>query len=70
MHDGEEVIEEMNRGCPEGSVLSPTLWNLTFDILLNKPFPNTARPIAFADDVAFVIQGNLRRDLEVTGRIV
>lgn len=63
-NEGEEVHEEMARGCPQGSVLEPTLWNITFDELLNRNFPILAKPLAFANGVAFMIQGNSRRQME------
>lgn len=65
-HDREEVRKEMYRGCPRGSVLGLTLWNFTLDELLSKEFLFTVKPIAFADD--FIIQDNLRRELEVAGK--
>lgn len=66
-NDGETVTREMSKGCPQGSVLGPLLWNITSDALLNKDFPDEVRPIAFADDVAFVIQGDTRRQVEELG---
>lgn len=38
-NDGEEVCREMNKGCSQGSVLGPLLWNLTFDELMEKELP-------------------------------
>lgn len=39
-NDGETVKREMSKGCPQGSVLGPLLWNITSDALLNKDFPD------------------------------
>lgn len=73
-HDGETITRKVNLGCPQGSVLGPILWNLTFDNLLSKEYPPEVTPVAFADDIAYVIRGNSRRILEqaatTTGRIL
>lgn len=45
-NNGESVIRAMSKGCPQGSVLGPLLWNNTFDSLLNREFPIGVRPIA------------------------
>lgn len=66
-HDGKTITKEITKGCPQGSVLGPLLWNITFDAWLIKEFPPGAIPIAFADDVAFVISGNTRRQVETVG---
>ena len=44
-------------GCPQGGVLSPFLWNLVLDNLLNR-FSTWPEPIqAFADDLALILIG-------------
>ena len=44
------------KGCPQGGVLSPFLWNLVLnDLLLNFEFTNDLQ--AFADDLSLLIQG-------------
>ena len=51
------------KGCPQGGILSPFLWNLILDDLLNLP-PNAIPGdlTAFADDLTVLVEGN---DLEV-----
>ena len=49
----------VSRGCPQGGILSPFLWNLVVDSLLN----HTAKDIpgylqAFADDLVSLAEGN------------
>lgn len=44
----------------------PLLWNITFDALLIKEFPPRG-PIAFANDVAFIIPGSTRRQVKAAG---
>ena len=53
----------IRRGCPQGGVLSPFLWNLIIDDLLNysaKEIPGYLQ--AFADDLFSLAEGN---DIEV-----
>ncbi len=49
----------IKRGCPQGGILSPFLWNLVIDDLLNytaKDIPGYLQ--AFADDLACLAEGN------------
>lgn len=68
-YDTESVNKEMTKGLPQGSVPGPLLWNITFDALLLKEFPLLVgvEPIAFADNVAFIIPGDTRRQVEAVG---
>lgn len=66
-NDGEFVNRLMLKGFPQGSVLGPLLWNITFDSLINKEFPIGVRPIAYTDVVTFVIEGDTRRQMERIG---
>ena len=45
------------RGCPQGGVLSPLLWNLTVDELLWDLNEAGYYSIGFADDIAIIIRG-------------
>ena len=45
------------RGCPEGGVLSPLLWNLTVDELLWDLIEAGYYSIGFADDIGIIIRG-------------
>ena len=54
---------QVRRGCPQGGILSPFLWNLVIDDLLNysaKDIPGYLQ--AFADDLSSLAEGN---DLDV-----
>ena len=58
--NGEETKRKLNRGTPQGGILSPLAFNLAFDPLLHliKRFKGgVAHPIGYADDASFVISG-------------
>ena len=52
----------LNQGCPQGSVIGPTLWNLSYDGLL-RIMTKRSKPglevnfVAFADDALLQIRG-------------
>ena len=46
------------RGCPQGGVLSPLLWNLVVDELLKEFERNSAFAFAYADDVTSLSSGS------------
>lgn len=62
------------RGCPQGGVLSPLLWNLTIDSLLHRLDEHGHFAQAYADDVALVYRGRhmstlcerMQQGLEIT----
>jgi hypothetical protein len=51
------------KGCPQGSVLGPTLWNLVLDPLLEADWPAGVSTIAYADDLAVVVTSNERQNM-------
>lgn len=53
-------IDSLTRGCPQGSIFGPTLWNITMEALLKSNFPNYARVQAYADDIAVSIHGGTK----------
>ena len=44
-------------GTPQGGILSVILWNLSFDILLQRLKGKKVKVIGFADDGALLIHG-------------
>ncbi|XP_023242099.1 uncharacterized protein LOC111640320 [Centruroides sculpturatus] len=53
------------RGCPQGSVCGPILWNTVFDNFLRQSFGHVT--IAYADDAIVLLGGNSRAALEIFG---
>lgn len=40
----------INYGMPQGSVVGPMLWNVTYDRVLRAQHPESTKIIGFADD--------------------
>lgn len=57
------IEKDITKGCPQGSVLGPTLWNLMLDGLLEGDTLQGIKTIAYADDIAIIIESNSRADL-------
>lgn len=57
--------KELTKGCPQGSVLGPRLWNILFDVILNVLERMGAKVIAYADDLVVLVERDSRRALEV-----
>lgn len=58
-------------GCPQGSVLGPTLWNVTYNSLLVEMISAGMKIYAYADDTLLVTQGRNKAVLEEeTGKAI
>ncbi|UYV71164.1 hypothetical protein LAZ67_8001969 [Cordylochernes scorpioides] len=55
--NGCTVSRRISKGCPQGSVLGPFLWNIVFDELLTLDYRNNVFPQAYADDLVVVVSG-------------
>ena len=62
---GVSITRHIYKGCPQGGILSPLLWNLTLNTLLKNDSIDEDFVQAFADDLAILVQGF---DLKVTMR--
>jgi hypothetical protein len=53
----------VNRGCPQGEVLSPLLWNMVVDGLLRRLYNAHYQAQGYADDVVLLQKGRFARTL-------
>lgn len=53
------------KGCPQGSVLVATLWNVLKNSLLTAHWPKNENIVVYDDDVTVTISGTSRRELEI-----
>ena len=54
---GKSVSKRVKKGCPQGGILSPLLWNLVIDSLIRLINSTPADSEGFADDVNLIIRG-------------
>lgn len=59
------VSKALTRGCPQGSVLGPYLWNIGFDDFLSIPLPANCSLTGYADDGLLLIQSHTRTGVEL-----
>jgi len=63
-----DIRSQMERGCPQGSVLGPAAWNWCMDALLENLCESTGQngvdAVAYADDVTILLGANSRKDME------
>lgn len=58
------ITKKMSLGCPQGSPLSPLMWNVIMSTLLNETIPEKTHIQAFADDLLILVTGKTRREIE------
>jgi ribonuclease HI len=61
---GDEITRKTNKGCVQGSVGGPILWNLLLDPLLWQLTEQKVYCQAFADDVVLVFDGKTALEIE------
>ncbi len=62
-----EIWKKAERGCPQGSVCGPVMWNLMMDVLLRELERNDCEVVAYADHLLLLVRENNRRRLEENG---
>lgn len=60
------VWRDVVRGCPQGSICGPFIWNLMMDPLLRQ-LAESYKLCAYADDLLILIEGQSRAELERKG---
>ncbi|KAA5782693.1 hypothetical protein F3H09_32010, partial [Pseudomonas aeruginosa] len=63
-YGGEECRRATNKGCVQGSIGGPILWNLLLDPLLKEQESRGEYIQAFADDVVMVFDGETALEIE------
>ena len=63
---GIRITRSLDRGCPQGSVLGPHLWNVIMDGLLRIDLGPDVELYAYADDVTMIVRGSSRAAIERT----
>lgn len=53
---GDTQVRRVTAGVPQGSVLGPTLWNLTYDWALRVPLEEDTLVVGYADDTMLLIR--------------
>lgn len=56
----------VKKGCPQGSICGPYIWNLMMDSLL-KDLNVACKVCAYADDLLLIVEGDSRLQLEISG---
>lgn len=56
--EGATAFADLTRGCPQGSQLGPSLWNLSMDRALVTNNDGRVKLVAYADDLAVLIAGS------------
>lgn len=61
---GGKVEISITGGVPQGSVVGPLLWNMTYNEVLKEDFPEGCSMLGFADDTLLVVAAKKIPDLE------
>ena len=66
-YKGAQITRFLVKGTPQGGVLSPIMWNLGFESLLDKfPDDGKVKIVGFADDAALITVGTRPSELRNT----
>ena len=65
--NGDVAWKKIERGCPQGSICGPLIWNLMMDELLWKLDECGCKWIAYADYLLLIVEGQSRVEIERKG---
>jgi len=63
------VWVDVTRGCPQGSICGPFIWNLMMDTLLRQ-LEEHCQCCAYADDLLVLVEGQSRLEIERKGSVI
>ena len=58
------------KGCPQGSILSPLLWNCSFNSIFDLHLPGEYKMVGYADDLSIILQSNSQKTLKQHSRYI
>lgn len=58
------IWRELTRGCPQGSISGPIIWNIMMNELLATLTAAGVKHVAYADDLLLIVEGSSRVSLE------
>lgn len=62
------VWKEVVRGCPQGSICGPYMWNLVMTDLLRTLTECNIKHVAYADDLLLIVEGTSRAAIETAAQ--
>ncbi|UYV81944.1 hypothetical protein LAZ67_21000209 [Cordylochernes scorpioides] len=70
-YSSNETHKKLSKGCPQGGPISPTIWNIILNDLLNNYSESNSEIIAYADDLTVICWGNNLTELRnTTGKVM
>ncbi|UYV61384.1 hypothetical protein LAZ67_1004682 [Cordylochernes scorpioides] len=70
-YSSNETHKKLSKGCPQGGPISPTIWNIILNDLLNNYSESNSEIIAYADDITVICWGNNLTELRnTTGKVM
>ncbi|UYV73425.1 hypothetical protein LAZ67_10003139 [Cordylochernes scorpioides] len=61
-----EINKKLSKGCPQGGPLSPTLWNIIINEILNNSLDDNCETIGYADDITLICWNKTPEQLRKT----